>query len=35
MKNDITYEQRVFTNRIVDIDSMSVGNFTSKNIKKN
>lgn len=34
MKNDITYEQRVFTNRIVDIDSMSVGNFTSKNIKK-
>ena len=34
MKKDITYEQRVFTNRIVDIDNMSVGNFTSKNIKE-
>ena len=34
MKKDITYEQRVFTNRIVDVDSMSVGNFTSKNIKE-
>ena len=34
MKKDITYEQRVFTNRIVDVDSMSVGNLTSKNIKE-
>lgn len=34
MKKDITYEQRVFTNRIVDVDSMRVGNFSSKNIKE-
>ena len=34
MKKDITYEQRVFTNRVVDVDSMRVGNFLSKNIKE-
>ena len=34
IKNDITYEYRVFTNRLVDIDSMEVGTCTSKSIKK-
>lgn len=29
-KNDITYEYRVFTNRLVDVGSMEVGNCTSK-----
>ena len=34
IKNDITYEYRVFTNRLVDIDSMEVGTCTSKYLKK-
>ena len=34
MKNDITYEYRVFTHRLVDIDSMQVGTCTSKIIKE-
>lgn len=34
MKNDITYEYRVFTNRLVDVDSMEVGICTSKVIKE-
>jgi hypothetical protein len=34
VKNDITYEYRVFTNRLVDVDSMEVGTCTSKSIKK-
>lgn len=34
MKNDITYEYRVFTNRRVDIESMEVGICTSKVIKE-
>lgn len=34
IKNDITYEYRVFTNRLVDVDSMEVGTCTSKSIKK-
>lgn len=33
-KNDITYEYRVFTNRLVDVDSMEVGICTSKVIKE-
>jgi hypothetical protein len=33
MKNDITYEYRVFTNRLIDIESIEVGNCTSKVIK--
>ena len=33
MKNDITYEYRVFTNRLIDIEAMEVGNCTSKIIK--
>ena len=33
-KNDITYEYRVFTHRLVDIDSMQVGTCTSKIIKE-
>jgi hypothetical protein len=33
IKNDITYEYRVFTNRLVDVDSMEVGTCTSKSIK--
>lgn len=33
-KNDITYEYRVFTNRLIDVDSMEVGNCTSKVIKE-
>ena len=34
IKNDITYEYRVFTNRLIDIDSMEVGTCTSKSLKK-
>ena len=34
MKNDITYEYRVFTNRLIDIESMEVGKCTSKVIKE-
>lgn len=34
MKNDITYEYRVFTNRLVDVGSMEVGRCTSKVIEK-
>ena len=34
MKNDITYEYRVFTNRIIDVESMEVGKCTSKVIKE-
>ena len=33
MKNDITYEYRVFTNRLVDVETMEVGKCTSKVIK--
>ena len=33
MKNDITYEYRVFTNRLVDVESMEVGKCTSKVLK--
>jgi hypothetical protein len=34
MKNDITYEYRVFTNRLIDVESMKVGKCTSKVIKE-
>ena len=34
MKNDITYEYRVFTNRLIDVESMEVGKCTSKVIKE-
>ena len=34
MKNDITYEYRVFTNRLIDIETMEVGKCTSKVIKE-
>jgi hypothetical protein len=34
MKNDITYEYRVFTRRPVDVESMEVGRCTSKVIKE-
>ena len=34
MKNDITYEYRVFTNRRVDVDRMEVGKCTSKVLKE-
>ena len=34
MKNDITYEYRVFTNKLIDIESMEVGKCTSKVIKE-
>ena len=34
MKNDITYEYRVFTNRLIDIESMEVGKCTSKVLKE-
>ena len=33
-KNDITYEYRVFTNRLIDVESMEVGICTSKVIKE-
>ena len=33
MKNDITYEYRVFTHRLIDLESMEVGICTSKVIK--
>ena len=33
-KNDITYEYRVFTNRLIDVESMEVGICTSKDIKE-
>jgi hypothetical protein len=32
-KNDITYEYRVFTNRLIDVESMEIGICTSKVIK--
>lgn len=32
--NDITYEYRVFTNRLIDVESMEVGKCTSKVIKE-
>lgn len=34
IKNDITYEYRVFTNRLVDIDSMEVGRCTNSVLNK-
>ena len=34
MKNDITYEYRVFTNRLIDVEAMEVGICTSKVIKE-
>jgi hypothetical protein len=34
MKNDITYEYRVFTNRLIDVESMEVGICTSKVINE-
>lgn len=34
MKNDITYEYRVFTNRLIDIEAMEVGKCTSKVVKE-
>jgi hypothetical protein len=34
MKNDITYEYRVFTHRLIDVESMEVGICTSKVIKE-
>lgn len=34
MKNDITYEYRVFTNRLIDVEPMEVGKCTSKVIKE-
>lgn len=34
MKNDITYEYRVFTNRLIDIEPMEVGKCTSKVLKE-
>ena len=34
MKNDITYEYRVFTHRLFDVESMEVGICTSKSIKE-
>ena len=34
MKNDITYEYRVFTHRPIDVESMEVGRCTSKVIKE-
>ena len=34
MKNDITYEYRVFTNRLIDVESMEVGKCTYKVLKE-
>jgi hypothetical protein len=34
MKNDITYEYRVFTNRLIDVESMEIGKCTSKVVKE-
>ena len=34
MKNDITYEYRVFTNRLIDVEAMEVGICTSKVVKE-
>ena len=34
MKNDITYEYRVFTHRLIDVETMEVGKCTSKVIKE-
>ena len=34
MKNDITYEYRVFTNRLIDVEAMEIGRCTSKVIKE-
>ena len=33
-KNDIAYEYRVFTNRLIDVGCMEVGNCTSKVVKE-
>ena len=34
IKNDITYEYRVFTHRLIDVEAMEVGKCTSKVIKE-
>ena len=34
MKNDVTYEYRVFTHRLIDVEAMEVGKCTSKIIKE-
>ena len=34
LKNDITYEYRVFTNRLIDVEAMEAGKCTSKVIKE-
>ena len=34
LKNDITYEYRVFTHRLIDVEAMEVGICTSKTIKE-
>ena len=34
MKNDHTYEYRVFTNRLIDVEAMEVGKCTSKVVKR-
>lgn len=34
MKNDHTYEYRVFTNRLIDVEAMEVGKCTSKVVKE-
>lgn len=34
MKNDHTYEYRVFTNRLIDVEAMEVGRCTSKVVKE-
>ena len=34
LKNDITYEYRVFTHRLIDVEAMEVGKCTSKIIKE-
>ena len=34
IKNDITYEYRVFTNRLIDVEAMEVGKCTSKVVKE-
>ncbi len=34
LKNDVTYENRVFTHRLIDVEAMEVGKCTSKIIKE-
>ena len=34
IKNDVTYEYRVFTNRLIDVEAMEVGKCTSKVVKE-